>query len=141
MTTEEFIRDCAARGFSKTMVLEALGLCRDTFYAMLEAMPAIDWPERGQSLNCQLSNEARRGVCTPKLRAAAQKAVAARRELRSHTVDGVRGTIVELAKRHGVSDSTVRRRMRAGMSLEQALKTPVTAVPLRHQGFNRKFTA
>lgn len=141
MTTEEYIKDCAARGFSKTMVLEALGLCRETFYAMLEEMPAIDWPARGKSLDCQLANEARRGVCTPKLRAAAQKAVAARRELRSHTIDGVRGTITEHAKRHGVSDSTVRRRLNAGMTLEQALKTAVMPRPLRHQGFNKRLMA
>lgn len=88
MTTEEYIKDCAARGYSKTMVLETLGICRYSFYAMLEAMPPIEWPARGQSLNCKLANEARRGISTAKLKAASEKALAARRELRSHTVDG-----------------------------------------------------
>ena len=141
MTTEEYIKDCAARGYSKTMVLETLGICRYSFYAMLEAMPPIEWPARGQSLNCKLANEARRGISTAKLKAASEKALAARRELRSHTVDGFRGTIEELAARHGVSGTTVRRRIKGGMTLELALKTPVTPRPLRNRGFNKRFTA
>ncbi len=141
MTTEEYIRDCAARGYSKTMTLEALGLCRETFYTMLDAMPPIQWPERGKSLACKLANESRRGTSTPGLRAAAEKARSTRREKRSHIIDGVKATIEAHAARYGVSDSTVRRRVKAGMTLEQALKTPVTPVMVRHKGFNQRFTA
>lgn len=141
MTTEEYIREYAARGYSKTMTLEALGLCRETFYAMLEAMPSIQWPARGQSLACKLANESRRGISTPGLRAAAEKARRTRREKHSHIIDGVKGTIEVHAARYGISGSTVRRRVKAGMTLNQALKTPVTPIPARHKGFSQRFTA
>lgn len=137
--TEAFIRESATRGLSKSQVRQALGLCTQTFYAMLDAMPELPWPARGQSLGHKLGNEAKRGHCSPALRAALKQNLAKWKEMRSHTVDGRRGTIEDLVKHYNVSASTVRRRMQAGMTVEQALKTPVTPVALRHKGFNQRF--
>ncbi len=135
MNTEQFIADSARRGLSKTQVRETLGLCRETFYAMLEAMPPLPWPARGQSLGHKLGNEAKRGHCSPALRAALKQAVSTRKALHSHTVDGRHGTIDELVEHYSVSASTVRRRIKSGMSIEQALKTPPTPFSLRRDGF------
>lgn len=135
LSTEQFIQEAAARNWSKTQTREALGVCRETFCAMLEAMPPLVWPARGKSLGHKLGNEARRGNCSPALRAAAAKAVATRKELRSHTVNGFRGTIEEHAARSSVSASTVRRRMNAGMSITEALATPATPLKFRRNGY------
>ncbi|MDG9809499.1 MULTISPECIES: hypothetical protein [Pseudomonas] len=129
MKTEDYIRDCAARGFSKTMVMEALGVNRPSFYAMLELLPPIEWPAPGQSLACKLSYESRRGTSTPALRASAEKGRKARLEKYTYTVDGVQGTLTDLAKRWGVEPNTVRRRMSTGKTLKEALE----AVP-HHRG-------
>lgn len=134
MTTEEFIADAAARGWSKTQTLEALNVSRRSFYAMLEVMPALPWPAQGKSLGNRLSNEARRGHFSPALQAAAAAGTARRKELCSHVVDGVRGTIEDHAKSCGVSASTVRRRMDAGKSLKEALTMPATPRCLRRKG-------
>lgn len=135
LSTEQFIREAAARDWSKTQTLEALGLCRETFYAILEAMPPLVWPARDKSLGRKLSNEARRGSCSPALFAAAKKANAVRKELRSHDVNGFRGTIEEHAARSSVSASTVRRRMNAGMDITEALETPATPLKSRRNGY------
>ncbi len=129
MKTEEYIRDCAARGFSKAMVMEALGVNRQSFNAMLELLPPIKWPGPGQSLACKLSYEARRGTCPPALRASGEKGRQAKREKQTYTVDGVQGTIPDHARRYGVQPETVRGRMRAGKSLKEALE----AIP-NHRG-------
>lgn len=138
---EAFIRESAERGMSKNQVRETLGLCRETFYAMLEAMPPLNWPPRGKSLGRKLSDEARRGYCPPALHAALRRNHAAKTEKGTYTVNGQRGTIEELVRHYSVSASTVRRRMKAGMTLEQALATPPTARPARYKGFNRGFAA
>lgn len=109
--------------------MEAMGVSRTSFYAMLELMPPIKWPEPGQSIACKNTYESRLGVCTQKLRDSAEKGRQAKREKSMRTVDGVRGTIKELAAQHAVSVSAVRRRMASGMTLEEALK----AVPLQGQ--------
>lgn len=136
---EQFIRDAAARSWSKTQTLEALGLCRETFYAMLQAMPPLEWPAQGASMAAKLANEARRGHCSDALMAHLKKAHARRREQHSHDYGGHRGTIEQLARysAHGVSASTIRRRMNAGMSLEQAMSLPPTPINRRRNGFNQ----
>lgn len=134
MTTEQYIRDAASRGWSKTQTLEALGLCRTTFYAMLEAMPPLEWPAQGKSMGHRLANESRRGNFTTALRVSLERGRAIKKDLHSHTIDGVRGTIEELAAHYGMHASTVRRRMKF-MSLEDALKTPVIPAALRRNGY------
>ncbi len=134
MTTEEYIRDAAKRGWSKAQVRDALGLCRETFYAILEAMPPLQWPARGKSLGHRLANEARLGVCSPALRAALERNRAVRKERSIHVVHGRRGTIEELAQHYAVSGSTVRRRRKSGLSLEAALTIPPTQPGGRRKG-------
>ena len=136
---EKFIRDAAANNWSRTQTQEALGVCRSTFYAMLEAMPPLQWPGIGASLGAKLGHEARRGHCSDALRAHLETVHARRRENTSHEYNGHRGTIEQLARysAHGVSGSTIRRRMNAGMSLEQAMSLPQTPINRRRNGFNQ----
>lgn len=134
---EDYIRDAARRGWSKSQTLEALGVTRESFYAMLEFMPPMEWPATAKGLGRRLADEARRGVCTPAIRAATAKAVAVRKALHSHEVDGVVGTIEELAAHSSVSASTVRRRIAAGMTLKEALTRPLTPPDQRRKGLKR----
>lgn len=136
MNTEEFIKDAAKRGWSKTMTLEALGVSRDSFYAILEAMPPLEWPPQGKSLGHIQGNQARRGHCSPALAAALERQRQARKAKALHTANGFTGTIEEHAARSSVSDSTVRRRLKAGMTLEQALSKPATPFKMRRNSFN-----
>ncbi|QSL90474.1 hypothetical protein [Pseudomonas atacamensis] len=136
---EKFIRDAAARNWSRTQTLEALGICRETFYAMLKAMPPLEWAAPGASLGAKLAHEARRGHCSDALMVHLKGVHARRREKHSHDYNGHRGTIEQLARysAHGVSASTIRRRMSAGMSLEQAMSLPQTPINRRRNGFNQ----
>lgn len=124
--TEAFIRDAAKLGWSRTEVCNVLEISWSKLVAMLELMPGIQWVPGNLSLSRKLSNERRRGVYTPKLRASLNSAKAKRREAALYEVNGVRGTIKELAERSTVSASTVRRRMSEGESLESALSRPAT---------------
>lgn len=124
--TEAFIKDAASRGWSRTEVCEVLGISWNSLMAMLQLMPGITWVPGSQSLCRKNSNEQRRGIFTPKLKAAQQIAIAKRREKTTHEVNGTRGTIKELAQLSAVSASTVRRRMSMGESLESALSRPPT---------------
>lgn len=122
MDIEAQFRDFARRGFSKRETAKTLELSDYMLEKLLSAMGPIKWPSRGCSNNHRRANEARRGVPNP----ANKIARAVQREAALHTVDGVTGTIDELAAKIGkVSGSRVRIRMKVeGMTLEQALKTP-----------------
>lgn len=122
MKTEDFIRDAAARGWSKTQTREALGLCRDTFWAILRAMPELEWPKRGCSLGNKLGNASR--APSEAVVAAAARARAARRERILVAWQGRTGTIAELAAFSPASERTIRRRISAGMPAEEAFSTP-----------------
>lgn len=137
MNTEEFIRDAARRNWSKTQTREALGMCREKFWAILAAMPPIEWPKPGTSEGNKRGAASKRGVHYPKLCAHLEKARARRRERATHEVCGVRGTIEEFAATAKVSASTIRRRVNAGMSIEQAMELPPTPINHRRNGFNR----
>lgn len=137
MDTARFITESARRGLSKTQVREALGVSRDKFWEMLKLLPDLAWAPRGKSLGHRLSNESRRGQCTPKLRAALEIGRARRREKALHEVDGRKGTLEELAQHYKVSASTVRRRLAAGLTLDAALKTPPVENNKRREGLRR----
>lgn len=126
MTTEEYIKAAAERNWSKTQTREALGMCREKFWLILKTMPQLDWAGPGRSHGHRLDQESRRGLSTPKVEAALSIARRRRYELHTHEVNGVRGTIEELAEKSQVSASTVRRRLKSGMSLERALTAPCT---------------
>ncbi|WP_319107877.1 hypothetical protein [Pseudomonas aeruginosa] len=105
MNTEQFIRDSAARGLSRRATRLALGIGPWVFREMLTLMPDIEWPALARALD---------------------QARQARKEKHTHTVRGRTGTLEELVDLlpSPVSASTVRRRLAAGMSLEDALLTP-----------------
>ncbi|MGY1417411.1 hypothetical protein [Pseudomonas aeruginosa] len=126
MNVEAFIRQSAARGLSRSAVAAALDMSMTKFRPLLDALPDIQWPAPGESVDFRRSCEARRGRFTPTNRAALEKARAVSRAKSLRTVRGVTGTIDELVQAFGieVSASTVRRRMQEGMPLEAALFTP-----------------
>ena len=123
-TTETFIKDAASRGWSRTEVCNVLGISWHSLKKVLKQMPDLTWVPGSQSLSRKNSNAQRRGIFTPKQNAALQVARANRLEKMTHEVNGVRGTIKELAKLSAVSASTMRRRMSKGESLESALDRP-----------------
>lgn len=96
------------------------------FRGLLKALPDVQWPGPGKSIDFRLACEARRGCSPAANRDALEKARAAVRAKSLRTVRGVTGTIDELVQAFGieVSASTVRRRMQEGMPLEAALFTP-----------------
>lgn len=126
MNVEAFIRQSAARGLSRRAVADALDMGMYEFRGLLKALPDVQWPGPGQSVDFRRSCEARRGFFPPANRAALEKARAVARAKSLRTVRGVTGTIEELVQAFGieVSASTVRRRMQEGMPLEAALFTP-----------------
>lgn len=126
MNTEQFIRESAARGLSRRATRLALGLGPWVFREMLSLMPDIEWPAPGQSVDHMRANNAKRGQCSPVLAAALAKSRELRREKHLHTVGEHTGLIEELVVLlpSPVSASTVRRRIAAGMSVEEALTTP-----------------
>lgn len=126
MNTEQFIRESAARGLSRRATRLALGIGPWVFREMLTLMPDIEWPAKGQSLDHKRANQQKRGYCPPALARALDQARQARKEKHTHTVRGRTGTLEELVDLlpSPVSASTVRRRLAAGMSLEDALLTP-----------------
>lgn len=117
---EDFIRDAARRGWSKSQTAAALGMCKQKFWDLLKLLPEFDWPARGRSLGNQLGNASKRGCSYPKVAAAARVAQQARREQGRRTVHGHTGSVEELALLCTVSARTIRRRLAAGQSPEQA---------------------
>ena len=126
MNTEQFIRESAARGFSRRATRLALGIGPWVFREILSVMPDIEWPARGRSVDNMLANSQKRGQCSAALAGALAGAREARRTKHVHTVGEHTGLIEELVTLipSPVSASTVRRRIAAGMDLETALTTP-----------------
>lgn len=117
---EAFIRDAAARGWSKTQTAEALGMNKQKFWEMLRLLPAFTWAPKGHTLGNKLGNESKRGHRYPKVMAAAKAAQEARRQQGRRTVRGHTGSLEELATLCTVSARTIRRRLAAGQTPEQA---------------------
>lgn len=111
MNLDETIRAMAELGQSKGQVRDALGIPRNKFSEIVKLMPDIDWQQ------------------TPEERAArmagARKGVATRHAQHLRTVNGVTGSIAELCERFGQCSAVhARRRIRQGMSVEEAITTP-----------------
>ncbi len=116
------VRAMACAGHSKTMTYELLGLTRYAFDKLVAQMPDVQFPGPNRSLGYKASVTRKRGVYTERMRRASYLAgLAARR-----TVRGVTGTVEELVEhfRCEVSAPQVNRRVRQGMSLEEALLKP-----------------
>lgn len=126
MNVEQIVRDGVSRGLGKHQCRELTGLGRASFKALLASMGELAWPAAGKSLDRKLCDEARRGYCSPAQAAALAHSRARRKAKRIRSVRGVSGTVDELAKhfKSPVSGSTIRRRLAAGESLEQALFSP-----------------
>ena len=132
MTTEEFIKASAKRGWSKTQTREVLGLSTYKFWLILGAMPPIVWAVRGQSLGAKQSNASRKGMApSAAMLSGIKKAQAANRARGLRTWQGRTGSVEELAEFSPVSARTITRRLKAGMSVDDAfglepnLETPI----------------
>jgi len=125
--TENFIRDCAARSWSRAMTRQHLDLSRERFRLILDVIEqhgAIEWARSGHSLLAKQSHAGRRGICLPEM---AEGMARGRHTLYTRAIregDGLRGTCDELAKNSPVSAATIRRRLAAGQSLAEAVNNP-----------------
>lgn len=122
MDIEQYIREAAARGWSKTQARLALEMSRDKFWAILDAMPPLSWAKRGTTLGNKLGNARRK--TSSAVTAAIAQARASRREKSLYDWNGQSGTITELARHSPASESTIRRRLKAGMPVDQAFSLP-----------------
>lgn len=120
------IRAMAADGYGKTMTYELLGIGRYRFETILKAIGPVEFTSPNATRGARASYRARRGIYFDAMRQASAKAGRVRKEQARRTVRGVRGTIDELVEafRCPVTASQVRRRLCAGMTLEEALFTP-----------------
>jgi len=120
------VRAMACAGHSKTMTYELLGLTRYAFDKLVAQMPDVQFPGSNQSLGYKASVTRKRGVYTERMRRASYLAGLAHRAKARRTVRGVTGTVEELVEhfRCEVSAPQVNRRVRQGMSLEEALFKP-----------------
>ncbi|MDF9779065.1 hypothetical protein [Pseudomonas baetica] len=121
--TETFIREAAAKRWSRTMTHKALGLSQKKFALMLAAMPPIEWPAPGHSAACDAARRT-----SPAMQAARVRG--------GHTINphyqrdafGKRNTLRGFAAEYGMSYETLRRRMLGGgRTLEEALALPLNS--------------
>ncbi|ELG7182242.1 TPA: hypothetical protein ACP3ZG_001738 [Pseudomonas aeruginosa] len=122
MDIEQFIREAAARGWSKTQTRLALEMSSYKFWAILGAMPALTWAKRGTTLGNKLGNARRKTSAA--VTAAITRARASRREKSLYNWNGLSGTITELARHSPAGETTIRRRLKAGMPVDQAFSLP-----------------
>ena len=118
MNTEDFIRDAASRGWSKTQTREALGLGTQKFWMILRAMPPLEWASRGRTAGNKRGNASRH--ISPAILSALERARSSRRSKALVTWGERSGTIEELAEFAPVSARTIRRRLTAGWSIDRA---------------------
>lgn len=115
---ETFIRAAAERNWSKRQTATALGVCRDKFDLMAQALPDVQWAAPSQTV-------LRRAILKTGAFAEAGRAKgrASQRAACLHTVGDRTGTVPEFARELGVNPSTLYRRMLT-MSLAEALVAP-----------------
>ncbi|HBN8651922.1 TPA: hypothetical protein L3734_005842 [Pseudomonas aeruginosa] len=126
MDIEAYIRDMAARGFSRKAVAAALNIERAKFKEIISYLPDIQWPEPGRSVDQVRAYEDQRGRKYPmtegRLRAVAAMRDAARAKVTRYTALGVTATLPELVSQFSeVSIAAVRKRLAKGVPLELAL--------------------
>lgn len=118
----QIVDSMARRGCSKAEVADALGFGHSHFYRLVARHPdPIEWVNHHQSRRALAGRKARRGVCTPALRRAMDRA---RTEYRNHCLydlHGFTGTMTEHAARQGLHLSTVSSRRALGWTLSEAL--------------------
>lgn len=120
---EAFARLSAKNGISQRQTAETLGINREKFRDICALFqPLIEWPGRNQSLGYKLAAEAKRGVVIPSAVAAMHSGLRRKAALTHLTIDGRTGTPEYLAQFYPVSARTIRRRMKTGKSIEEAVK-------------------
>jgi hypothetical protein len=121
MNTEAQIKEWAEAGWTRADVAQALGLSLTKLYYYQQSI-GFKWP-KGRSIGQRQYQRDRKPRGNPERAAAMQAASVAARP--HYTVNGVHGTLHSLAKTIGVvAYENVRRRVRLGMSVEDALLTP-----------------
>lgn len=121
MNTEAQIKEWAENGWTRGDVAQALGLSLTKLYYYQNTI-GFKWP-KGRSIGQRQYQRDRKPRGNPERAAAMQAASVAAKP--HYTVKGVYGTINYLAEAVGVvTATTVRRRISAGMSVENALLTP-----------------
>jgi len=132
MTTEQFIRDAAARGWSRAQTGAALQISMGKMRLILELLPDVVWPAPNKSMLTRQAREAARGHCSPAQRS--HLADMRRRQTRTtYEVGGRTGTLTELAAFAPVPICTIRRRLSKGMPRELAFTLPPIPAQLRRQ--------
>lgn len=131
---EAFIRDCAARKYSKSMTARLLGMWPQQLDVLLEflPLPKVEFVPGSQSAGAAYQraglHESRRGVKQDYLTDADRQRLREQMRERApkHTAFGVTGTLPELIDRFAVvSRNSVLRRMKLhSMDLEKALTAP-----------------
>lgn len=118
MDLETTIRRLASQGKPKAEVARILEIPENKFRMVCSLLPDITWKRYTASGVGKRSDSV-----VVKLQANLDKAKRARREKYLRTLYGVTGTVQELCAhfKPPVSDSTVNRRLAAGMSLERAM--------------------
>lgn len=112
----------ASRGHSKAEVADELGFTHSHFYRMVSRhADPIEWKPPQDTRRAVAERKKRRGVCTPALRTAMDRARAIQRESCLYDLHGFVGTVTEHAARQGVPLSTVCSRRKMGWTLSQAL--------------------
>ncbi len=121
---ETSIREAAARGLSQRHAAELLGINREKFRDMCQAIqPPVEWPARNQSIGCKLAYESRRGHATEAQMQGLRGAWAKQSAQHARTLDGRTGSISYLSGFYSVSARTIYRRLKAGMTLQEAVKS------------------
>lgn len=120
------IERLAKMGHSRTQAAEILGVSMMRMRIFCSRMPWVEWPVR--SLYRKETDQQKKGRAElfPHLEESRVKAKAAIAAKSQKTVLGVTGTVKELVDHFqpGISASTVRRHLAAGIPLEEALFMP-----------------
>lgn len=113
MDVEAFIRDAAAKGWSKRRTYLALGMSCSKFKIIADAMPDVVWTARDYG-------------------AKARQII---RQRHLYTWAGRTGTVAELAPHSPVSERTIRRRLEVGIPVDQAFSLTVQqlTVPVKQR--------
>lgn len=129
----EFIRSCAARGLSKSHTAQLLGFWPSVFpdYLVLLGLDDVEWVKGAESLLAKQARResglARKGRTQDYLTEMDRARIRKRNNdlAPKHSAFGVVGTLSELVALFGVvTKVSVGRRIKLGMSVEDALTTP-----------------
>jgi transcriptional regulator with XRE-family HTH domain len=136
---EAFVRDRAALGWSRARVCETLGLTPAKLAHLTEGLKGIPWPAPSRGAAHRLSYEARKGCFPGYLQHNLAQAHAANvSRVSVYELCGIKASLRVLCEiwsnQISVSPSQIRRRLRAGASIYDALFAPSSPPERRNQG-------